>query len=77
MAAIYRQYHFTRDYKQKTRDEQTHPVITIDNTELEVVDCFTYLRFTVSSTASLDVEISSRIAKAVVVMAKLNKRVEQ
>ena len=57
------------------QDAQTPPVITIDNTELEVVDSFSYLGFTVSSKASLDVEISSRIAKAAGVMAKLNKRV--
>ena len=51
------------------------PVITIDNTELEVVDTFTYLGSTVSSSPSLDAEISCRIAKAATVMAKLNKRV--
>ena len=57
------------------QDALTPPVITIDNTELEVVDSFTYLGSTVSNKASLDVEISSRIAKAAGVMAKLNKRV--
>jgi len=57
------------------QDAETPPVITINNTELEVVDSFTYLGSTVSSKASLDVEISSRIAKAAGVMAKLNKRV--
>ena len=50
-------------------------VITIDNTELEVVDTFTYLGSTVSSPTSLDAEISCRIAKAAAFMAKLNKRV--
>ena len=50
-------------------------VITIDNTELEVVDTFTYLGSTVSSLTSLDAEISCRITKAAAVMAKLNKRV--
>ncbi len=39
------------------------------------MDSFTYLGSTVPSKASLDVEISSRIAKAAGVMAKLNKRV--
>ena len=56
------------------QDAETPPVITINNTEPEVVDSFTYLGSTVSSKASLDVEISSRIAKAAGVMAKLNKR---
>ena len=55
-------------------DEST-PVITIDNTDLEVVDTFTYLGSTVSSSTSLDAEIRCRIAKAAAVMAKLNKRV--
>ena len=54
---------------------ESPPVITIDNTELEVVDTFTYLGSTVSSSTSLDTEISCRIAKAAAVMAKLNKRV--
>jgi len=54
------------------QDAETPPVITINNTELEVVDSFTYLGSTVSSKVSLDVEISSRIAKAA---GKLNKRV--
>ena len=75
METVYRRHLFTLDYKQKTQDAQTPPVITIDNTELEVVDSFIYLESTVSSKASLDVEISSRIAKAAGVMAKLNKRV--
>ena len=51
------------------QDEQTHPVITIGNTEPEVVDSSTYLGSTMPSKASLDVEISSRIAKATGVMA--------
>ena len=51
------------------------PVITIDNTELEVVDTFTYLGSAVSSSTLLDAEISFRITKAAAVMAKLNKRV--
>ena len=54
---------------------ESPPVITIENTELEVVDTFTYLGSTVSSSTSLDAEISCRIAKAAAVMAKLNKRV--
>ena len=54
---------------------QRHPVITIDNTKLEVMDSFTYLGSTVSSKALLDVAISSRITKSAGIMAKLNKRV--
>ena len=54
---------------------ESPPVITIDNTELEVVDIFTYLGSIVSSSTSLDAEISCRIAKAAAVMAKLSKRV--
>ena len=51
------------------------PTITIGDTQLEVVEAFTYLGSTVTSTASLDAEISLRITKAAGVMAKLNKRV--
>ncbi|XP_068739485.1 uncharacterized protein [Montipora capricornis] len=58
-----------------TQSAEFPPVITIGNTELEVVDTFTYLGSTVSSSTSLDAEISCRIAKAAAVMAKLNKRV--
>jgi len=53
----------------------TAPDITIDNTHLEVVETFTYLGSTVSSSLSLDTEISSRIGKGAAVMSKLNKRV--
>ena len=49
------------------------PVITIDYSDLKVVDTFTYLGSTVSSSTSLDAEISSRIARAAAVTAKLNK----
>ena len=48
---------------------ESPPVITIDNTEMEVVDTFTYLGSTVSSSTSLDTEISCRIAKAAAAMA--------
>ncbi|XP_069981130.1 uncharacterized protein [Penaeus vannamei] len=54
---------------------ESPPGITIDNTELEVVDTCTDLGSTMSSALSLDDEISSRIAKASTVMTKLNKRV--
>ena len=49
------------------------------NTELKVVDSFTYMYpgSTVSSKASLDIEISLRIAKATTVMAKQQERVKR
>ena len=50
-------------------------VITINNTEKKVVDTFTYLGSTVSSSTSRAAEISCRITKTAAVMAKLNKRV--
>ena len=55
------------------QDAKSPPVIIIDNTQLEVVDTFTYLGSTFSNMLSLDTKISSRIAKATGVMAKLNK----
>jgi hypothetical protein len=51
------------------------PTITIGETQLEVVEAFSYLGSTMTNSTSLDAEISSRIAKAAGVMAKLNKRV--
>ena len=51
------------------------PDISIDGTHLEVVDSFTYLGSTISSSLSLDTEISTRIGSAAATMAKLNKRV--
>jgi len=57
------------------QDTDSTPVITIDSTTLEVVDSFTYLGSTMTGSLSLDTEISTRIAKAAAVMAKLSKRV--
>ena len=54
---------------------ETTPSITIDGCTLEVVENFTYLGSTISSSLSIDSEINSRIAKATTVMAKLNQRV--
>ena len=45
------------------------PTIAIDRYNLEVVENFTYLGSTISNSLSIDVEVSSRIAKAVAVMA--------
>nr|KAG5686812.1 hypothetical protein BaRGS_032029 [Batillaria attramentaria] len=57
------------------QDTDSPPDISIDNTHLEVVDSFTYLGSTISSSLTLDTEISTRIGKAAAVMAKLSKRV--
>jgi len=57
------------------QDTDSTPVITINSTTLEVVDSFTYLGSTMTGSLSLDTEISTRIAKAAAVMAKLSKRV--
>ena len=57
------------------QDTDSPPDISIDGTHLDVVESFTYLGSTISSSLSLDAEISTRIGKAAAVMAKLNKRV--
>lgn len=54
---------------------ETTPNISIDGYNLEVVENFTYLGSTISSSLAIDTEINSRIAKAATVMAKLNLRV--
>ena len=54
---------------------ETPPRIAIDGYTLEVVENFTYLGSSISSSLSIDSEINSRIAKAATVMAKLNQRV--
>ena len=51
------------------------PTITIDGHVLEAVDDFTYPGSTISSSLTLETEISSRIAKAAAVMSKLHQRV--
>ncbi|XP_069984636.1 uncharacterized protein [Penaeus vannamei] len=53
---------------------ESPPGITIDNMEMEVVDTFTYLESTMSSTLFINAKINSRIAKASEIqMTKLNK----
>lgn len=52
----------------------TPPSILIDGQPLEVVDNFTYLGSTVTSNASLDAELNTRIARATATMARLTKR---
>ena len=51
------------------------PAIAIDEENLDVVDCFTYLGSKVTSSLSIEDEINSRIGKAAATMAKLSKRV--
>ena len=51
------------------------PNISINGHNLDVVDDYVYLGSNISSTLSLDKEVSTRIGKAAAVMASLNKRV--
>ena len=51
------------------------PVITVNGHMLEAVDNFTYLGSTISSSLSVEAEVSSRITKATAVMSKLHHRV--
>jgi hypothetical protein len=51
------------------------PTISIDGSNLEVVDDCKYLGSTISSSLTIDTEINSRIAKASATMAKLRQRV--
>jgi hypothetical protein len=57
------------------QDVDSPPTITIDGYKLEVVENFTYLGSTISSSLSIDAEVNGRIAKAAAVMARLNQRV--
>ena len=51
------------------------PSISIDGHILDVVDDYVYLGSNISSTMSLDREVTTRIGKAAAVMANLNERV--
>ncbi|XP_018010145.1 uncharacterized protein LOC108667613 [Hyalella azteca] len=53
----------------------TLPSIVLDGYTLEVVENFTCLGSSISSSLSIDSEINSRIARAATVMAKLTQRV--
>ncbi len=57
------------------QEKGSPPTVAIDGYNLKVVENFTYLGSTISSSLSIDVEINGRIAKAVAVMARLNQRV--
>ena len=61
--------------KMMAQDSFILPVITVDDTLLEVVQTSTYLGSTVCNTLNVDSEVDSRVAKAAGIMAKLNKRV--
>ncbi|RXN14061.1 RNA-directed DNA polymerase from mobile element jockey-like protein [Labeo rohita] len=64
-----------RKTKVMAQGTETPPNIAIDGYTLEGVENFPYLGSTISSSLSIDSEISSRIAKAATAMAKLNQRV--
>ena len=51
-----------------TQDAGHPPPIAIDRYNLEVVENFTYLGSTISNSLSIDVEVNSRIAKAIAVI---------
>ena len=51
------------------------PNIVIDGCPLEVVENFTYIGSTISSSLTIDSEINNRIARAATVMAQLKQRV--
>ncbi|KAI8496790.1 hypothetical protein Bbelb_254450 [Branchiostoma belcheri] len=53
------------------------PPIAINNTEIKTVDKFCYLGSTITSSGSLDAEVTQRIGKASVVFGRLTKRLWQ
>ena len=53
---------------------QTSLQLTMMDTILKFAENFTYLGAIISSALSIDVEINSTVAKAIEVMAKLDKR---
>ena len=57
------------------QDTMELPVITIDDYELDIVEQFTYLGFTITNNLSLDTAINTRIGKAATTLARLNSRV--
>ena len=52
-----------------------HPLISIGEHTLEVMEDFTYLCFTISSNLSWNTELNTRIWKAVTAMGRLTKRI--
>ena len=50
------------------------PVVSIEGKQLNAVKTFKYLGSTISNDASLDAEITSRIAKATAAFGRLTKR---
>ncbi|GAA6085372.1 RNA-directed DNA polymerase from mobile element jockey-like [Tachysurus ichikawai] len=57
------------------QDADSPPTIAIEGYNLEVVENYTYLGFTISNSLSIDTDVNGRIAKASAVMARLNQRV--
>ncbi|KAI4890479.1 hypothetical protein NFI96_030689, partial [Prochilodus magdalenae] len=57
------------------QDVSSAPCISIGDCTLEVVEDFTYLGSTISSSLNLDTELNSRIGEASSAMARLSKRV--
>ena len=57
------------------QDTMELPAITIDDYELDVVEQFTYLGFTITDNLSLDTEIDKRIGKAATTLSRLTSRV--
>ena len=57
------------------QDSVYPPAISVDGHILEVVENFTHLASTISSTLNIEVEVKNRIVKAVAVMVRLTKRV--
>ncbi|KAI8516013.1 hypothetical protein Bbelb_068260 [Branchiostoma belcheri] len=53
------------------------PPIVINNTEIKTVDKFCYLGSTITSSGSLDAEVTQRIGKASVAFGRLTKRLWQ
>jgi hypothetical protein len=57
------------------QDVSSAPCISIGGCTLDVVEDFTYLGSTISSSLNLDTELNSRIGRASAAMARLSKRV--
>ena len=57
------------------QDSDHPPAISIYGHMMEVVENFTYLESTISSTLNIEVDMKNRIVKAAAVMARLTKRV--
>lgn len=61
-------------YQPAPGETYTPPAVTIEGKQLNAVKTFKYLGSTISNDASLDAEITSRIAKATAAFGRLTKR---